>query len=63
MLSPLIMYKPNTSCWTPSCKFQLRINRKNDMKGSNYMIFTDEEKDKEEKGSNKDNEVVYKYID
>ena len=27
MLSPLIMYKPNTSCWTPSCEFQLRINK------------------------------------
>jgi hypothetical protein len=22
MLSPLIMYKPRTSCWTPSCKYK-----------------------------------------
>lgn len=22
MLSPLIMYKPNTSCWTPSCRLE-----------------------------------------
>ena len=38
MLSPLMMYRPNTSCWTPSCKTDLMPTYKVSCRGISEFL-------------------------